>query len=476
MTNMGVKNFVVDRLTKAPLKFMALLAVLLGTTIAVFTVGYLLIPGLFFVVLGLFIYFIDFLTRKMFAKRSLYLAAQYILSILFTLFFIIVCLQWQEHNEIVFPSEFQGQAGIIFGVAGYPKLPETKFWKKKIVVPANGIIITSTKAEELSKKVRFYLGSKSASFDAVDWDSNFDVDCLSSDNKIKGWLFEVGRNDDDAPKKVMTDLCNQIALGKTSSFYKSTNPVVWSDNTGKYLWLQNKGLTSLPGGLDKLGIYKAILTGNNFKEVPQELYKVTSLQDLTFAVNPISIFPCDLNRFPNLKSVSFAATSIREINCDLSQLESLTEIDLARNELSKVPEQIKTIPNLKELFLNDNRIRGLSFVDSRLGKLEVLYLYTNKVKSITKETVHLKHLKELSIFDNEIESIPDNISDLISLERLEIWNNPIRYISPNISRLKKLKSIRVDDNYLAQADKDSLKKWLPNCEVHYQNRQAMPTQ
>ncbi len=53
----------------------------------------------------------------------------------------------------------------------------------------------------------------------------------------------------------MTSLCNEIASNRKNSFYKSENSVVWSDNNGKYLWLQNKGFTSLPEGLGKLNIY-----------------------------------------------------------------------------------------------------------------------------------------------------------------------------------------------------------------------------
>ncbi|MGL5945692.1 MAG: hypothetical protein ACRCZV_05955, partial [Sediminibacterium sp.] len=108
--------------------------------------------------------------------------------------------------------------------------------------------------------------------------------------------------------------------------------------------------------------------------------------------------------------------------------------------------------------------------DSRLNKLEILYLYTNKVNNISKETRHLGNLKELLIFDNKIDSIPDNISDLKNLEKLEVWDNPIKYISPSISKLTKLKAMRLDDDFLTQADKDNLRKWLPNCEIKYQTR------
>lgn len=385
-------------------------------------------------------------------------------------------MEWQEHNYIVFPKEYKGQAGIIFGIEGYPELPKTKFWKKTINIPKNGIIITSTKVEEIPSRIQFAFTDKSIiDYNQINWNPNFEVDCIISDRKVKSWLFLIGSNETSNLKNKMTELCNEISANKLNSFYKTEFPAITTDNRGKYLWLQDKGLTSLPSGLGKLDIYKAILTGNNFTRIPLQIFEITTLEDLILAVNPISEFPCNLSKLKRLKSISFANTDIKEIDCDLSQLDSLEDFDISRNGLTKFPEQIKTIPNLTWLSLNDNLLTDFSFIDSRLNKLETLYLYSNKVNSLSKETRYLENLKGLLIFDNEIDSIPDNISDLKSLEKLEIWDNPIKYISPNIAKLTKLRSIRIDDDYLKQTDKDNLKKWLPNCEINFQTRSKKKT-
>jgi len=379
-------------------------------------------------------------------------------------------MKWQEHNFLIFSKDFQGQAGIIFGIEGYPELPRTKFWKKTIVFPEDGIIITSTKAEDIPNAIRFaYDDNSKVDYQNIKWDANFEIDCIISDSKIKSWLFQVD-SESSAVKDLMTSLCNEIASNQKKSFYKSENSVIWSDNKGKYLWLQNKGLTTLPDGLGKLNIYKAILTGNDLKEIPEQIFEINTLENLIVAVNPINQFPCNISQFKRLKSISFAETRIKEISCDLSQLDSLEHFDIARNGLTKFPDQIKTIPNLTWLSLNSNQFTDFSFIDNRLKNLQTLYLYTNKVKSISAETKFLVNLKELLIFDNEIESIPDNIADLKNLEKLEIWDNPIKNISPKIEELTKLKSMRLDDDFLTQTDKDNLKKWLPNCEINYQTR------
>lgn len=379
-------------------------------------------------------------------------------------------MKWQGHNYIIFPKDFKGQAGIVFGIEGYPELPKTRFWKKTINLPENGIIVTSTKLEDIPNTIRFaYSDNSNVDYRSINWTPNFEIDCIISDSKIKSWLFQVN-SEGSAVKEIMTALCNEIALNQKTSYYKSENSVVWTDNKGKYLWLQNKGLISLPDGLGKLDIYKAILTGNDLKEIPKQIFEINTLENLILAGNPISEFPCDISRLKRLKSISFAETGIKEINCDLSQLDSLEHFDIARNGLTNFPEQIKSLPNLTWLSLNSNQFTDFSFIDRRLKKLETLYLYTNKVKRISRETKFLSNLEELLIFDNEIDSIPDNISDLKNLEKLEIWDNAIKYISPKISELTKLKSMRLDDDYLTQKDKDNLKKWLPNCEINYQTR------
>lgn len=380
-------------------------------------------------------------------------------------------MKWQEHNLIIFPKDFHGQAGIIFGIEGSPKLPETKFWKRTIHIPDNGILMTSTEEEEVVNRIQVsFEGGSTFDYDKFNWDANFEIDCITSDSKIVSWLFQIDKEQNSIVKSKMTELCDKIAINQANSFYKTENSVLWSDEKGNYLWLQDKGLNSIPNGLSKLEIYKAILTGNDFKEIPKQILEITTLQELTFAVNPIVEFPCNLSVLNRLKSLSLAETGITEISCDLSGLDSLEHLDLARNNLAVFPEQIKSLPSLTWLSLNDNELKDISFIDSKLNKLETLYLYSNEIESITPQIKHLSMIKELLIFDNKIDSIPDYFSSLMNLEKLEIWNNPIKFVSPEIKKLKKLRQMRIDDDYLTAEDKENLRTWLPNCTIDFQTR------
>lgn len=376
-----------------------------------------------------------------------------------------------EHNAIIFPDNYKGQAGIIFGIKGYPPLKETKFWKKTIEIPDNGILITSTKQEEIPNTVRYYFrNGKTGDYNKITWDPNFEYSCIINNSVIKSWLFTFDNNSTTQIQETISDLANKINKGEIKSMYTTDNQFVSEDNKGKYLWLQDKNLDFLPDAVSNLNIYKAILTSNNFKEIPPQILSIKSLEDLTIGHNPITEITPAISNLKRLKSLTLNATKIIDIKTDLSRLDSLEHFDFSSNETSHLPDQVKNIPNLIWLSLNNNKFQDLTFIDSRLHKLQMLYLYTNEVKHISSEIKLLPNLKELLIFDNQIDSIPDCISSLTNLEKFEIWDNPIKYISPEIKKLTKLKEMRIDEDYLTPQDKRNLKTWLPNCTINFQTR------
>jgi len=461
----------VKRLFGSVLKTLGFLTILLSIPITILFGGWAILLTLYIIGVGLLLYIVDYAINFFVKDRKVFWRVQFSLGIFYVLLCIWTYMEWQEHNEIIFPNGFHGQAGIIFGIDGYPELPKTRFWKRKIEIPETGIIVTSTKEEELVNRIQISHDDKlPIDYEKFDWDANFEIDCIITDSKVKSWLFKIDSIEVETVKIKMVELCDDISAKRIVSQYKSEFSVITTDSKGAYLNLQNKGLTSLPSRLENLNIYKAILTGNNLSEIPPSIFKINSLEELIIAVNPIGEFPCDLTKLKRLKSISFADTDIKEINCDLSQLDSLEHFDMARNRLTKIPEQIKNIPNLTWLSLNDNELTDISFIDKRLSKLETLYLYTNEIKNLSTEIKYLSNLRELLIFDNKIDSLPNHFSSLTNLEKLEIWDNPIKYISPEIAKLKKLKQMRLDDDNLTTQDKENLKKWLPNCTINFQTR------
>ena len=459
------------RIVNSPLKTLGFLTIILAIIIIFFTGGYLLFLGLYMIGIGLILYLLNFIVLKNVKTKYGFWLTQLLFSLFYVLFVAWAILKQGEHNSVIFPNHFKGQAGIIFGIKGYPPLEETNFWKKNIVIPENGILITSTKEEEIPSIVRYYFkDGTNGNFDKISWDPNFQYSCIVNSQIIKAWLFTFDKLFTNQVQRAIVDLSNDINVGKRESLYSTSDSHISKDAQGENLNLQGQNIYYLPDAVSKLNLHQINLTGNNFTAIPNQVYSISNLEILLIGHNPIDSLTTEVYKLNKLKDLYLNTTNIKTINIDLSKLDSLNHLDLSENELDKLPDQVKNIPNLKWLSLENNKFTNLSFIDSRLSNIETLYIQSNKITIISSGTDHLRNLKELLIFDNNIDSIPDQIAYLTKLEKLEIWDNPIRYISPKIKLLTSLREMRIDDDNLTNTDKDNLKKWLPNCIVSFQTR------
>ena len=395
---------------------------------------------------------------------------QIVLSVGYFAFLTFSYLDWNKHNLIVFTNEFQGDGGIVFGIEGYPELPKMKYWVRTIEIPSNGILITSTKEEDLPNKFQFqYRDGSILELRDSSWNFSLSTEfpCILTSSVVKHYSFKIGNNPSSNFQELLSNLCDSINQGKLLTAYVSEYSPIVKDVETPYLHLQNKGLSKLPQNIKNLQVKEIILTGNNFTEFPAEVLNMAQLEVLLIGHNPISKLPENLGGLKNLKRLSINATIIKEFPSDLSALENLESIGLDHNEFKRVPEPILTIPNLKRLKLNDNVLIDLKFIDKRLEGLESIYLYSNELKQIDCEIENLVNLKELLIFDNKIDSIPDCIGSLTNIEKLEIWSNPIKYVTPEIQKLTKLKSLRMEKDNLTEEQIEDIRMWLPNTEIHF---------
>ena len=450
-----------------PLKALSVLAICLGLAIIYFTGGFGLGIGILMMISSILLYLISYFASK--TKHFKIIEIGVSVVYIFTVSYYV--LKLQEHTTFIFSKASKGAVGIVFGIQGYPALPPTFLWTKTLTIPNSGIVITSTKEEDMPTWQRYrYSDGSAVETNAIEWNANFQYPCIKSKGIVKAWLFSKRGQSDSLAQKRIVELVNKIDAGKLKTFYKSSGVSIVIAKEGVYLTLQGAGLAYLPDAVSTLPINTIYLADNKFTTIPPQLYKIKSLHSIYLGVNPIRSLPNDLNKIRGLKSLLIGKTEIREIKIDLSNLDSLEDFDISGNKLSKFPEKIKTIPHLKWLSIEDNAFKDLEFVDRNLSGLRTLQVYTNKIKRISDNVRYLSNLRELLIFDNQIDSIPNCIGSLVNLEKLEIWNNPLRYISPEIKKLTKLKEIRLDDNYLSRNDKKQLKQWLPNCEIHFQTR------
>ncbi|HZG70906.1 MAG TPA: leucine-rich repeat domain-containing protein [Chondromyces sp.] len=389
------------RFIGTPIKAIAFITLLAGI-FSFFVSLWLLFFGLSLLGIGGFLYLIDVIIfRKARSRRKmLFIEVPFTVAYIITWFFAIMA--WQAHSDIIFPQNFKGEAGIIFGIEGYPPLPKSRFWKKEIRLPEDGILITSTKQEDLPHWFKFKKASgEEYSLREIQLSNHNSFPCLNGGKEIVYFSirYTIGQDSSFRLQRKVVSLCNQINEGKGNTIYSGYDPII-SNVDKPYLHLQDKGLAYLPDAVADLQIKEAILTGNDFTSIPKSIFKNQSIESLLIGHNPITDIPQEIYQLKNLKRLVLNSTRIRNITTDLSGLDSLQSFDLSTNELDSLPKQVYNIPHLKELMIENNRFKNFSFVNARLNQLEVLYVYSNRIENITKETKHLSNLKDLQIFSN----------------------------------------------------------------------------
>ncbi len=432
------------------------------------TGGYLVILGGYFIAFALVLFLINWLTKKI-ERKSVYHSLQYLFSISYLLFLTLSYLDWNKHLLIIIPKNIQGEVGIVFGISGYPELPEMKYWKQKILLPENGVLITSTPKEDVPNKYRFeFSDGGKINGTSIQFPNRSEYQCILTSSELKFFSFSIGLSSNDNFQSTLSLLCDSINSGKLTSRYQSEYSPIVESVEQPYLHLQNKNLSDLPSNINTLKVKEIILTGNRFTEFPEEVLNMPQLEELLIGHNPIRKLPDNLSKLSNLKRLSINKTLIKEFPKDLSPLASLETIGLDHNDYSSVPEAILTLPSLKNLRLNNNLITDLKFIDERLSGLESLYLYSNSLTKIDCEIGYASNLQELLIYDNEIDTIPDCISQLQSLKNLQIWGNPVTYVSPELGRLTNLRTLRIEKENLTEKQMEEIRSWLPNCKINFQ--------
>jgi Leucine-rich repeat (LRR) protein len=121
------------------------------------------------------------------------------------------------------------------------------------------------------------------------------------------------------------------------------------------------------------------LDKNNLKKLPDELYDIKILKELTFSDNQVSF-----------------------ISPKIGQLVELNKLNFAQNKVAKIPKELGDCEEIEQLYIHHNRFTSLpcSLVNLRLlrelGLEWFLYAKPPKPKILT------KHTKEGSLLFNSL--------------------------------------------------------------------------
>lgn len=151
-----------------------------------------------------------------------------------------------------------------------------------------------------------------------------------------------------------------------------------------------------------------------------------------------------LTQLPKLEHLDIGFTKEVQIPENIRQLRSLQSLWISHSELKEIPESIKHFPKLKQLYLSSNKISQIEFSQGDLPELESLFLDNNTLKEFPPPLQHLKNLKRVYLNNNWNIKIPKN---------MEIFNH-----------LDELFLIKCN---LSKADKEYLKKVLPNTKLTF---------
>jgi len=150
--------------------------------------------------------------------------------------------------------------------------------------------------------------------------------------------------------------------------------------------------------------------------------------------------------FSKIKSLSSYSNGVKTLPEELFKLTTLERLDLYNNQIETIPPSIGSLKNLKNLQLNNNKIKNVPEELFTLSNLEKLNLSNNKLEAIPTSVGALSNLEELILSYNKIKTIPDELCKLPNLKHLRLENNEIGTLPPSINEIKKIEKYDLSDN------------------------------
>ncbi|XP_048457834.1 leucine-rich repeat-containing protein 40 isoform X2 [Rhincodon typus] len=250
----------------------------------------------------------------------------------------------------------------------------------------------------------------------------------------------------------------------------------------KWFQVHDNLLSSLPCAIGQLSqLQKLNISHNKLKELPDELWNLTSLrslylhhneleriqegigklihlEELDVSSNQLTAIPSTLGELSSLLKFILANNKLKYIPLDISKMRSLKLLDASHNELEGVPSELANMVSLQQLYLRHNKLHHLPQLPS-CKYLKELHVGNNQIEYLGSE--HLKNLSAVTVLelrDNKLKSLPDEILMLQDLERLDLTNNDISSLPYGLGNLPKLMSLLLEGNPLRSIRRDIINR------------------
>jgi Leucine-rich repeat (LRR) protein len=195
-------------------------------------------------------------------------------------------------------------------------------------------------------------------------------------------------------------------------------------------------LTSLPKEIKKLiNLQNLNSSHNQLTSLPKEIGQLIHLQEFYCFSNKIKELPKEIGQLINLQTFYCSYNQLTELPIEIGQLINLQYFDCYNNQLTKLPKEIGQLTNLQQLCCLNNQLTSLPKEIGQLINLQQLLCSNNQLTELPKEIGQLINLREFNCSNNQLTRLPNEIGQLIRLSHFNYSNNPITYIPPNINRI-----------------------------------------
>ena len=172
-----------------------------------------------------------------------------------------------------------------------------------------------------------------------------------------------------------------LGYGKLTSYsYIDNKSVLQSESES------TKPLTGAIGNLKNLKYLRLI----GFKELPEEIAQLDSLETLVFMKCAFTEFPKVLCKLKNLKALNIFSKSLERFPDELGNLSSLTSFDSRGTQVKELPDSIGNLSKLTSIQLCANR----------------------DLKALPESIGNLTNLEKLDVRGSDLTTLPSSIGNL----------------------------------------------------------------
>jgi hypothetical protein len=157
----------------------------------------------------------------------------------------------------------------------------------------------------------------------------------------------------------------------------------------------------------------------------------------------------------------------KDIDLAIGESDKVVSIDVASQNLESLPSDFKRLKYVVSVNLLGNKFKSFPTVLTHLEQLEEISLSSNQLEYVGPEIGSLTNLRILIMNNNELKSLPGELGQLENLLYLELGNNQLTSLPDEIKELTKLQELHIERNQLTEAEKQKIKKALPNCVIHF---------